>query len=423
MQETIVYWRNSIIVFLEEEIPNRVNDKKNISNSEKLVSGEKKQSNGSFPINVRGHKKNMKNKSWIFETKQYSHMEKKIFKELDYVDFLKNNKTISNNTYKKIMYKKCGLRFALPIFLLLILSISFVLDNFYKYGMFDGLFRLIKKYSGYGWIKDLTSKLWNSPFSWLFSKQNKYLVECYNHHRKIYARNYRLLAKYKQDNDSIIVFLEEEIPNRVNDKKNISNSEKLVSGEKKQSNGSFPINVRGHKKNMKNKSWIFETKQYSHMEKKIFKELDYVDFLKNNKTISNNTYKKIMYKKCGLRFALPIFLLLILSISFVLDNFYKYGMFDGLFRLIKKYSGYGWIKDLTSKLWNSPFSWLFVSQKALEKTAGGQLTINGNMVAQGFCGFFIYFVPFIILGIILILGIVYYHKKVKKYEKIKFTKR
>ncbi|SBT85580.1 fam-l protein [Plasmodium malariae] len=266
---------------------------------------------------------------------------------------------------------------------------------------------------------------WICHFYIYMSKQNKYLVECYNHHRKIYARNYRLLAKYKQDNDSIIVCLEEEIPNRVNDKKNISNSEKLVSGEKKQSNGSFPINVRGHKKNIKNKSWIFETKQYSHMEKKIFKELDYIDFLKNNRTISNNTYKKIIYKKYGLRFALPIFLLLVLSISFVLDNFWGYGMFDGLFRLIITYSGPEWMRGFTSKLWNSHFRWLFVGPNALSKSSGTRSTlyINGNMVAESFCGFFIYFVPFIILGIILILRVVYYHKKVKKYEKIKFTKR
>ncbi|KAI4840235.1 hypothetical protein MKS88_001593 [Plasmodium brasilianum] len=263
---------------------------------------------------------------------------------------------------------------------------------------------------------------WICHFYIYMSKQSKYLVECYNHRRKIYVRNYRLLAKYKQDKDSIIVCLEEEIPNRVNDKKNISNSEKLVSGEKKQSNRSFPINVRGYKKNMKNKSWIFETKQYSHMEKKIFKELDYVDFLKNNRTISNNTYKKIMYKKCGLRFALPIFILLVLSISFVLDNFCGYGMLDGLLRLITKYSGFNWMKDLTSKLWNSPFKWLFVGQNAL-KNIGGKPKIIGNRVAGSFCRFFIYFVPFIILGVILIIGVIYYHKKVKKYEKIKFTKR
>ncbi|SBS99744.1 Plasmodium exported protein (Pm-fam-a like), unknown function [Plasmodium malariae] len=231
------------------------------------------------------------------------------------------------------------------------------------------------------------------------------------------------MAKYKQDKDSIIVCLEEEIPNRVNDKKHISNSEKLISREKKPSNGSFPINVRGHKKNTKNKSCIFETKQYSNMEKSIFKELNYVDFLKNNRTISDNTYKKIIYKKFGLRLALPIFLFLVLSISFVLDNFCGYGMFNGLLRLITKCSGFGWIEDLTSKLWNSPFRWLFVSQKALRIKDGNKLIINGNMVAEGFCGFFIYFVPFIILGIILILGVVYYHKKVKKYEKIKFTKR
>ncbi|SBT88050.1 fam-l protein [Plasmodium malariae] len=266
---------------------------------------------------------------------------------------------------------------------------------------------------------------WICHFYIYMSKQNKYLVACYNHHRKIYARNYRLLAKYKQDKDSIIVCLEKEIPNRVNDKKNISNSKKLLSREKKQSNGSFPINVRGHKKNMKNKSCIFLTKQHSHMEKKIFKELDYVDFLKNNRTISDNTYKKIIYKKCGLRFALPIFLLLVLSISFMLDNFWGYGVFYGFFRLIRTYSGGGWMKELTSKLWHSPFRWLFVSQNALKKPGctSGKICINGNMVAESFCGFFIYFVPFIILGIILILGVVYYHKKVKKYEKIKFKNR
>ncbi|SBT85957.1 fam-l protein [Plasmodium malariae] len=265
---------------------------------------------------------------------------------------------------------------------------------------------------------------WICHFYIYMSKQNKYLVECYNHQRKIYARNYRLMAKYKQDMDSIIVCIEEEIPNRVNDKKNISNSEKLISREKKPSNGSFPINVRGHKKNTKNKSCIFETKRYSHMEKKIFKELDYVDFLKNNRTISNNIYKKIMYKKCGLRFALPIFILLVLSISFVLDNFCGYGMLDGLLRLITKYLQFGWMKELTSKLWHSPFRWLFVGQNALSKSGTPRkLYINENMVAESFCGFFIYFVPFIILGIILILRVVYYHKKVKKYEKIKFTKR
>ncbi|SCN12020.1 fam-l protein [Plasmodium malariae] len=263
---------------------------------------------------------------------------------------------------------------------------------------------------------------WICHFYIYMSKQNKYLVECYNHQRKIYARNYRLMAIYKQDKDSIIVCLEEKIPNRVNDKKNISNSEKLISREKKPSNGSFPINVRGHKKNTKNKSCIFETKQYSNMEKRIFKELDYVDFLKNNRTISDNAYKKIIYKKFGLRFALPIFLLLVLSISFVLDHFCECGMLEGLLRLINNYSGQGWMKDLSLKLWHSSFRWLFVGQKAFTKT-GNKIIIYGNIVAGSFCGFFIYFVPFIILGIILILRVVYYHKKVKKYEKIKFAKR
>ncbi|SBS96085.1 hypothetical protein PMALA_051100 [Plasmodium malariae] len=95
-----------------------------------------------------------------------------------------------------------------------------------------------------------------------------------------------------QDKDSSIMYLKEQIPRGVDDKNNIYNNEKMNSGTNKQTNGNSTNNKRDHKKVKKNKSSTFETKKYSHFEKKIFKDLDYVDFLQNNKTISEKLYKR-----------------------------------------------------------------------------------------------------------------------------------
>ncbi|SBS99954.1 Plasmodium exported protein (Pm-fam-a like), unknown function [Plasmodium malariae] len=281
----------------------------------------------------------------------------------------------------------------------------------------------------------------------LFSKQSKSLVECYNKRRKLYAKNYRLLAIYKQDKDSSIVYLKKGIPNRVNNINDIFNNEKYSSGNTKQLNGSSQGNKRRHQKDMKTKSCIFETKKYSHLEKKIFKELDYVDFLKNNKTINDKIYKKIMIKKCGLRVALPILLFFVLAISFILDNFCGCGLTHALLKVIvlispavgftelKKYPflenvvGLDEIfKEDTSPALAIFYMWLQKSPlkgftQALVETGSGTAKQVRNYCVSGFLGSLIYFVPIFILSIILISGLVYYHKKVKKYEKIKFKKR
>ncbi|SBT01678.1 Plasmodium exported protein (Pm-fam-a like), unknown function [Plasmodium malariae] len=166
------------------------------------------------------------------------------------------------------------------------------------------------------------------------STHNKSFVEYYKNHGKLYIRNYRLLAKYNNDKDSSTVCLKKEIPVGVNNKNDITYIEKESTKKKKASNGYAPRNARGNKKCMRNKSCIFEMKKYSHLEKKIFKELDYVDFLKKNKTISDKIYKTIIRKKCGLRFALPLLLILVLLVSFILDNVGGYGLTFGLFKLI-----------------------------------------------------------------------------------------
>ncbi|KAI4837521.1 hypothetical protein MKS88_003998 [Plasmodium brasilianum] len=304
-----------------------------------------------------------------------------------------------------------------------------------------------QKFKSFLYIKISTFIIltWICHFYIYMSRQGKPLVECYNQHRRLYAKNYRLLAIYKQDKDSSIVYLKKEISNRVNNINDIFNNEKYSSGKTKQLNGRSQGNKRKHKKDMKNKSCIFETKKYSHLEKKIFKELDYADFLKNNKTISDKIYKKIMIKKCGLRIALPILLLFVLAISFILDNFCGCGLTHGLLKVIvlispavgvgdlKGYSYLTNVRDL-EKIFKSDTSpalailymWLEKSplkeftQVLLENSRTKEVR---NYCVSGFLGFLIYFVPIFILSIILISGLVYYHKKVKKYEKIKFRKR
>ncbi|SBS98030.1 Plasmodium exported protein (Pm-fam-a like), unknown function [Plasmodium malariae] len=278
------------------------------------------------------------------------------------------------------------------------------------------------------------------------STHNKSFVEYYKNRRQLYIRNYRLLAKYNHVKDSSIVCLKKEIPVVVNNKKDIPYIERENIIKKNASNGYSPRNARGNKKCVKNKSCIFEMKKYSHLEKKIFKELDYVDFLKKNNTISDKIYKSIIRKKCGLRFALPLLLIFVLLISFILDNFWGYGLTFGLFKVIvlispavqvSELKNYPYLKDFENNLskfftketspaiatlhvWltKSPLSWF---TNSVVETQGG--TIKGNYCVTGFFGFLIYFVPIFILGIILISAVVYYHKKVKKYEKIKFRKR
>ncbi|KAI4839216.1 hypothetical protein MKS88_001760 [Plasmodium brasilianum] len=251
---------------------------------------------------------------------------------------------------------------------------------------------------------------------------NKTLGECYNYRKKLYTRNYRLLEKYNQDKYPSSVCLMEDIPNGIHNKKDIYINQKYTSEKKKQSYRCSLSNEKGHKKDVKNKTYIFETKKYSNLEKKIFKELDYEEFLKKNRTISDRIYKKIIRKKCGLRFALPLLILLVFAISFILDNFCRCGLTFGLKKIIVLISPVSEkvspaLKSSYDLLTKSRFSWF---TNSVVKLQNGKMA---NYCAAGFLGFLIYFVPIFLLSVILIAGVVYYHKKVKKYEKIRHRKR
>ncbi|SBS96551.1 Plasmodium exported protein (Pm-fam-a like), unknown function [Plasmodium malariae] len=241
------------------------------------------------------------------------------------------------------------------------------------------------------------------------------------HDSKLNIRNYRSLEKYKQDKVSNNVWLKEEVPNNGTcEKKYVSINERVSPGKKKQSNGFSSNNLGGNKQDMKNKSCIFETKQYSRLEKKIFKELDYVDFLKNNRTISNKVYFKTIYKKYVPRFALPIFFLL-LFFTYLLADFWGCGLIGVLCYLLNKITP-GWLIPLHELLKKSALAPFFKSIDKLPRDSSKN-KVWDHFYVTGFLGLFLYLIPFIIFGVTLILKVVYYHKKVKKYQKIKFGKR
>ncbi|KAI4836227.1 hypothetical protein MKS88_004015 [Plasmodium brasilianum] len=262
--------------------------------------------------------------------------------------------------------------------------------------------------------------------SWIYHFKNDVTifkmsaVDNYKLEKKIYASAYRILAKYKQDKDSCAVYLQEYIPKyQSNEKRYISNNEVKTPETKKQSNGSSSVNEGGHKHHMKNKTFMFETKSYSRIEKKIFKELDYLDFLQNNRTITDKFFRKIIFKKYKVRICLPLFLFLFLSTSIILDLSCAYGIIGGLLKILNTTLGNGWSKPLRAflKKLNLDILW------RTPKVPNGSGTQNWTYITKPFLNYVIYCIPLLVLGTTLILGIFYYHKKVKKYQEIKFRKR
>ncbi|SBS96393.1 Plasmodium exported protein (Pm-fam-a like), unknown function [Plasmodium malariae] len=242
-------------------------------------------------------------------------------------------------------------------------------------------------------------------------------------------RNYRLLEKCSQNKLSRSVRLMQQLPNNgIREKNDRSYYEMGVARQMNLSNRALSKNEEDNKQSMKNKTCIFETKKYSHLEKKIFKELDYMDFLKRSRTISDKVYKKIILKKYGLRYALPLLIFVMLLISLILDYSCSYGIKRWLFKVLKLLSP-GWFKNLHKFLRTSYLGSFFKSMEKVKKMvrskAGKNVTVKiiTESYVSSFMIFLIYVLAFIILGTTVILAIMYYHKKVKKFEKIRFRKR
>ncbi|SBS96723.1 Plasmodium exported protein (Pm-fam-a like), unknown function [Plasmodium malariae] len=245
--------------------------------------------------------------------------------------------------------------------------------------------------------------------------------------RKLNARNYRLLAKCKNNNDSSMVGLKFFPYNEKMEKKH-KTVEESSKAKNKYSNGSSSKYTKDHKQITRNKSNIFETRKYSNLEKKIFKELDYFDFLEKNRTISNKVYQQTIFKKYRLRIFAPVALILLLSIYIILDMYSFYGLEGMLTQILVYCFGGEWYNSLHKILKNSNLKWLFESMEKvknyLRKLESRKLKpFEEYVYVENFFGYLVYIVPLLILGVTLILGVLYYHKKVKKYQKIKFRKR
>ncbi|SCN12511.1 fam-l protein [Plasmodium malariae] len=250
---------------------------------------------------------------------------------------------------------------------------------------------------------------------------NKSIGENPNIYGKLDLRTYRLLANCNKHKDSSVTGLKECISyNAGNENKNMYSDEKWINTKNEYSNASSTKNKIYHKQTMKNKSNIFETKKYSYLEKKIFKEIDYFNFLKMNRTINNKVYEKAVLKKCRLRIFIPVILLMLLSIFLLLDIFCGNGLLGGMYWLLHQFSP-GWSKTLNNILKESPLKSLLEYTYEMLKDNGKKVSVTSY--SGPFLMNLLYFVPLILLCIICILTIVYYHKKVKKYEKIKFRKR
>ncbi|SBT87256.1 fam-l protein [Plasmodium malariae] len=266
---------------------------------------------------------------------------------------------------------------------------------------------------------------------------NNYLEDNHVLIRTLDTRIYRLLGKCNKFNDSYNIDLTEDIShNKSYEKKDIFYNENIVTKQNEQSKRNSLNNASERKKATKNRSCIYETKKYSNLEKKIFKELDYTDFLKNNRTVSDRIYQKIICKKYGLRIALPLLLFLLLLIVFIVELtlglsgkeclLSYFGLKkDHLDELVKEDSGplssfVNVLKKLTG-FWEH--SGIFGSKNDCNLCKDASESISNVCILGRFFRILICFVPFVILGFTIISWIIYYHKKVKKYEKIKLRKR
>ncbi|SBS98983.1 Plasmodium exported protein (Pm-fam-a like), unknown function [Plasmodium malariae] len=247
------------------------------------------------------------------------------------------------------------------------------------------------------------------------SHSNKNLGEKCNLQRKLNARNDLLLAKCKLVKDLSVEKFKVEIPNNgVKEKKYISNNKKETNGKHKSNCGSSLYNEQ-YGKNVENNNWcIPKTKKYSYLEKKIFKELDYKDYLRNIKIIEDNKCKKLAHRKFRIRIALLLlfFLVLILPILDLSIEKFTDGGLMGLLGLL--YPTKDAAKSQGSMVLHG-IDGILIKLLNIEDW-GVSKAIRGSTI-------FFYCIPFFIFIVIFILGMIYYYKKVIKYENVKFKKR
>ncbi|KAI4841334.1 fam-m protein [Plasmodium brasilianum] len=196
--------------------------------------------------------------------------------------------------------------------------------------------------------------------------------------RRLYTRSYRLLTKYKQNKDSIILDLKDEKPFNGEGEK----GKNKYSNRRPLNKAQYYIEVIDYNNSM------FDGKHF-HFERKLVKKKDYDDFLEKKRRICNIALKKIKFRK------------------------YRYGAFMFfLFFLVgiglPILQGLGYLKTAGESLKNS----LSLSSvwDAVE-TALGEAKKHFFVISFG--------ILMVILSVILLIALYKILKNNEKYKKIK----
>ncbi|SBT85896.1 fam-m protein [Plasmodium malariae] len=130
------------------------------------------------------------------------------------------------------------------------------------------------------------------------------------HNTKLIIINYRILGKYKNDNDSQIVGLKENTSiNAEYGKKNMSKKKNGSNRKNEKSNRKLLNKAHYYTEVIDYNNGMFDGKNF-HFEKKWLRKKDYDDSLEKQRRISHISLKKIKFRSYG--FAVVIFFLFFL---------------------------------------------------------------------------------------------------------------
>ncbi|SBT87643.1 fam-m protein [Plasmodium malariae] len=213
---------------------------------------------------------------------------------------------------------------------------------------------------------------------------NKSLDRMCNYDRETYTRNYRLLSKYKEDNDSNNLWLKGKFPNNeVIGQKITSTNE---GGTKRKNNQSYKCSLNKaqyYTEVIDYNNGMFDGKHF-HFQKKWVKKKDYDTSLEKKNRIGDISLKKIKFRsyKFGIAILLVFFLL---GIGLPVSS--AFGLSDG---------------SVTEK--NDILSFL-------ESTLGLGSETNAYIL--------LFLVTFIMLAVLIIIAIYKILRNNEKYQKIK----
>ncbi|SBT86051.1 fam-m protein [Plasmodium malariae] len=194
---------------------------------------------------------------------------------------------------------------------------------------------------------------------------NKSINEDYTLGRKLDIKTFRLLAKCRQDKDSNILGLKQNMQNNTKyKKKDIAINEKGDKDKNKKSNKSSLHKAQYYTEVIDYNNGMFDGKHF-HFEKKWIKKKDYDNFLERNRRVCDISLRKIKLRKYRYGVAMFfIFLLLGIGIPILsslpsLKEAWESITNDGILKTLKEIVE-GWGENVLSYLIIALFSVLMV---------------------------------------------------------------